>query len=140
MDDLDRALIAHLKQDGRASVTNIAGHLAISRATVADRIDRLQQRGIIKRFTVELSEGHVEEVIRSVMMIEVAANRETAVTRALQRMPEIVQLHTTNGSWALVAHLETRTLAQFDQTLRKIQHIPGVQNSETCLLLDRAKG
>jgi DNA-binding Lrp family transcriptional regulator len=62
------------------------------------------------------------------------------VIRALGRMPEVVSLHSTNGAWDLVARIETDTLPAFDRVLRQVREVPGVTNSQTCLLLDEARG
>ncbi len=139
LDAIDRRLIAELKLDGRASVTRLAGLIGVSRATVQARMDRLTESGVIQRFTVELDAMGADERIHAVMMIEIQGALARAVTRALQRMPEIVSLHTTNGTWDLVARIETSSLPGFDRVLREVREVTGVLNSETCLLLDTAK-
>lgn len=136
----DRRLITALKQNARASVTTLAASLGVSRATVQTRLDRLVESGVIRRFTVELDPIGVADVVRAVMLIEVQGPRARAVTRSLRAIPEIVSLHTTNGAWDLVAHVETGNLPEFDRILRVVREITGVLNSETCLLLDTAKG
>lgn len=72
------------------------------------------------------------------MLIQLQGTMSRAVTRALNAMPAIVSLHSTNGTWDLVAQIETATLPDFDKTLRAVREVPGVLNSETCLLLDTA--
>lgn len=136
----DRLLITALKQNARASVTTLAALLGVSRATAQTRLDRLVASGVIRRFTIELDEIGVADVVRAVMLIEVQGPRARAVTRVLRAIPEIVSLHTTNGAWDLVAHVETGNLPEFDRILRVVREITGVLNSETCLLLDSAKG
>jgi len=136
----DRLLIAALKRDGRASVTTLAGQLQVSRATVQARLDRLITNGTIKRFTIELDSASSADVIRAVMMIEVQGTRARAIQRHIRNIPDIVSLHTTNGSWDLVAQIETSSLPGFDRVLSEVREITGVLNSETCLLLDTAKG
>ena len=138
LDQTDRNLIAHLKLDGRASVTRLAGLLGVSRATVQSRMERLVAQGTIRRFTVELDAKGADDLIHAVMMIEIEGDKETRVNRQLRRMAEITSLHTTNGAWDLVAQIECPGLPEFDQVLRKIRNVPGVLNSETCLLLDKA--
>lgn len=136
----DRLLITALKQNARASVTTLAALLGVSRATAQTRLDRLVASGVIRRFTIELDAIGVADVVRAVMLIEVQGPRARAVTRVLRAIPEIVNLHTTNGAWDLVAHVETGNLPEFDRILRVVREITGVLNSETCLLLDSAKG
>ncbi|MGB5560228.1 MAG: Lrp/AsnC family transcriptional regulator [Paracoccaceae bacterium] len=140
LNSTDRQLIAALTQDGRASVTTLSGKLGVSRATVQTRLDRLISSGVIRRFTVELDAAAAADVIRAVMMIEVQGAYARAIVRSIQSIPQIVSLHSTNGAWDLVAMIETVNLPEFDRTLREVRELTGVLNSETCLLLDTAKG
>ena len=77
-------------------------------------------------------------MIRAVMLIELEGTLARSVTASLRRLPEIASLHTTNGAWDLVAHIETASLSEFDRILRQTREIKGVLNSETSILLNRA--
>lgn len=132
----DRKLLAALKLDGRASITRLAQTLGQSRATVQARLDRLMNTGAIRRFTVDIDAAADADMIRAVMMIELEGVLTRSVTRKLKLMPAIVSLHSTNGTWDLVAQIETVNLPEFDQVLREIREIKGVLNSETSLLLN----
>ncbi len=140
LDEKDRQLIALLKLDGRASVTVLAADLGVSRATVQSRMERLVSSGVISRFTVDLSSAEDENLIRAIMMIEIEGNLEKGIIRRLRQIPEIANSYATNGKWDLVAVIETANLPEFDRILREIRQIKGVRNSETSILLDRAKG
>ena len=50
----------------------------------------------------------------------------------------MARLYSTNGAWDLVAELDCADLRDFDRALREIRAVPGVTNSESCLLLDSA--
>ncbi len=69
------------------------------------------------------------------MMIEVVGKSATQVIRKLRGLPEVYSLHTTNGSWDLVASIRTSTISEFDRILQEVRMIEGVSNSETSLLL-----
>ena len=138
LDDTDRALIAALKRDGRAATTQLARQLNLSRATVQSRIERLRDRGVIKRFTVEVTLATEEDTIAAIMFIALQGAMSRGVIRQLRKMPEIVTLNSTNGGWDLVARIEAQDLKRFDRVLREVREIEGVVNSETCLLLAEA--
>ena len=137
VDDTDRALLRLLKRNARASVTELAATLGVSRVTVNARMSALRADGIIRRFTVDLSDGADEDLIRAVSLLELDLSQVDRVHRTLQRMPELSSVFTTNGKWALVAQSETKTLAAFDALLNRMGRVPGVLNVETCLLLTR---
>lgn len=137
LDKTHRLILDKLKHNARASVTEIASELRLSRLTVQSRINAMKDAAVIRRFTIELADAQDEDVIRAVSLIELKGTKSDAVKRALQRMTEVTSLHTTNGKWGLVANTETRNLATFDRLLNRIGKIDGVTNVETCLLLSR---
>jgi len=134
-DDLDRRIIAHLRADGRASLSKLADALGIARGTVQNRLDRLMETGTLLGFTVRVREDYDVNTVHAVMMIEVVGKSTTQVIRKLRGLTEISALHTTNGTWDLVANIRAASLADFDRVLREVRMIDGVANSETSLLL-----
>lgn len=133
--DLDRRLLAVLREDGRAPVAELARRLGVTRATVTARLDRLVAAGVIVGFTVRVREDATTGGVRAVSLIEVAGRSTDAVIAALSGFPEIESLHSTNGGWDLVAEVRAADLAAFDALLARIRSVPGVLNSETSLLL-----
>jgi len=134
-DDLDRRIIAHLRTDGRASLTKLSDALGVARGTVQNRLDRLIETGTLLGFTVRMREDYDVNTVRAVMMVEVVGKSTTQVVRRLRGLTEIWALHTTNGNWDLVADIRAASLADFDRVLRDVRMIDGVANSETSLLL-----
>ncbi|GFE64996.1 AsnC family transcriptional regulator [Litoreibacter roseus] len=137
LDQTDRNLIAALRQNARASVTTLAADLGVARATIQTRLDRLVSSGTIQRFTVELQSGDTD-AIHAIMTIAVQGPMSRAVTRALRNLAQIIELHSTNGAWDMVARIEAEDLQSFDRILREVREIPGVLNTETSILLARA--
>ena len=134
-DELDRNLIAILREDGRAPVSKLAQLLGVSRATVQARMDRLLDSGAVLGFTIRAREDSGPQGVRAIMMIEVSGQSTTQVIRSLRGIAALHQLHSTNGNWDLVAQLSAESLADFDRVLREVRNIPGITNSETSILL-----
>ncbi|MCQ4143394.1 Lrp/AsnC family transcriptional regulator [Vogesella sp. AC12] len=121
------------------SVTDLAQRLRVSRATVQNRIDKLEQSGVIIGYTVRLkpeAEGHR---IRAWMNIAVEGNKAQVVLQALRGEPHVYALHSTNGRWDIVTELRADTLEQFDRVLGRIRLIPGIAATETSILLSTHK-
>ncbi|WP_020592948.1 Lrp/AsnC family transcriptional regulator [Kiloniella laminariae] len=134
-DDLDRELITVLRRDGRASISKLAQILKVSRGTVQNRIDRLLETGALLGFTIRAREDSEPGLIKAIMTIEVAGRSTTQVIRKLRGLPELHTLHTTNGSWDLIAEIRAENLHDFDRILREVRMIEGILNSETSILL-----
>lgn len=137
IDQTDQRLLAALRRDARASISELSGQLGLARATAKARIDRMIETGVIQRFTIETASDAELEQIRAVVLIALDGSMSRAVIRSLSGVAQIAQLHSTNGAWDLVADVECASLRDFDSVLRRIREVPGVRNSESCLLLDR---
>jgi len=136
MDDLDRKLLARLRANARESAAALAKALKVSRGTVQNRIARMQADGVIRGFTVRTPPDFEANRIRAVMTIAIEGERSRAVIKALQGLPEVTAIHTTNGRWDLVAELATGTLAEFSRTLDQVRTIDGIASTETSILLE----
>ena len=131
----DRRLIAALKDNARASVTELSHIVGVSRTPVKTRIDALVAEGRIRRFTIETDADYRDQV-RAITTIELQGSMSRMVIRALRKIPEVISVHSTNGAWDLVVEIRAETLPQFDRVLREIREVKGVLNSETSLLLN----
>jgi DNA-binding Lrp family transcriptional regulator len=135
VDALDQRLIALLRADGRAPVSQLAAALHVSRGTAQNRLDRLIQAGVIQGFTVRVRKDIDERLIRALMTIQLAGKTTAAVIARLRGLPEIRALHTTNGTWDLIAEIGVDTLPDLDRVLGTIRAIDGIRGSETSILL-----
>lgn len=137
LDQTDRELLTLLKHNARASITELAGTLGVSRVTVKSRMAALRADGVIRRFTIDVSDAAEQDMIQAVSLLELQLAKIEAVHRALGRMPELTGIYTTNGKWSVVAQSETQNLGAFDRLLSRIGKLDGVVGVETCLLLTR---
>ncbi len=135
MDEVDQRLIAELRRDGRAALSDLAERLGLARGTVRARMERLAERGEIAGFTV-LTRGDVTAApVRGLMMIGIEGRGGERVMARLQGIPAVMAVHSTNGKWDLIAELATQTLLELDEVIHRIRAIDGVITSETNLLL-----
>lgn len=139
MDSIDKRLISILRHNGRASVSDLATTLNLSRATVRSRLDRLQASGDVVGFTVVLKEDVAQDPVRALMMIGIEGRGTDRVLRQLTALAEVRALHSTSGRWDVIAELGTETLEALDDVLSRIRKFDGVTQSETSLLLSTRK-
>lgn len=135
MDELDQRLIAALRRDGRAAVSELAHDLVVTRTTVRSRMDRLIERGEIVGFTVLTRSDAARHPVRGLMMLEIEGRGTERIIARLTTLPEIQAVHTTNGTWDLIVEIGATTLEALDAVLFAIRRLDGVTRSETSLLL-----
>ena len=139
MDDIDRQLIALLRNDARVSVASLAKALGVARGTVQNRMARLAANGTILGYTVRLKPDVEAPRVRAFMTVAVEGNQVDAVIKALRGEPAVAALYSTNGRWDIVAELGADNLEGFDRVLARIRLIEGISQTETSLLLSAFK-
>ncbi|AVB18707.1 MULTISPECIES: Lrp/AsnC family transcriptional regulator [Pseudomonas syringae group] len=139
MDIIDRELLALLRDNARTPVMTLAKKLKVARATVQNRLTKLEEQGIIMGYTIRLQSEVIERGVRAITSISISGHHATEVKHALRGHPCVVAIHTTNGRWDLMAELRTDTLEAFDKALNTIRSIQHIQNTETSILLSTFK-
>ncbi|UWQ52026.1 Lrp/AsnC family transcriptional regulator (plasmid) [Leisingera caerulea] len=97
MDGFQRKIIRLLSENSRASVSDIASELGASRKKVKETIDRLVDKKIIKRFTIELAQEaeFTSQPFRALFNIRLVAPNCRQLFADLQKHDEIL------GAWSI---------------------------------------
>ncbi len=140
MDDLDNRLLSALHRDARASLSELAELLGVTRTTVRSRLQRLKSSGEIIGFTVLTPRDVAQSPVRGLMMLEIEGRGTERIMSRISAMRQVRAVHSTNGAWDLIAEIGTETLAELDEVLFQIRRMDGVTKSETNLLLSTRKG
>ena len=137
LDNIDRQLISLLRANARLSISALADKIRVSRATVQNRINKLEKSGVITGYTALISPASNEKMalIRAHMSVELTGTSTKKVKALLMAEPSVCAIHTTNGRWDLIIELQTQSLESFDKVLSRIREIPEVSSSETSILL-----
>lgn len=132
--DKDQELIGLLKQDARASVSSLARRLGVSRSTVQDRLNRLEEQGVITGYQVVLAAPQ-RPGLRAMVMMEVAQRNAAGIVSVLERVPELSSLYTVAGKYDLVGVVEASDPEKLDSVLDKVSSIQGISRTESVVIL-----
>jgi DNA-binding Lrp family transcriptional regulator len=135
MDDLDHRLIAALRRDGRASLSDLAAELGATRSTLRLRLARLMESGEIAGFSAITRADVSPAPVRGFMMIAIEGRGAERIIARLQGFPSVMAVHSTNGKWDVILELAAQSLADLDRVLHRIRDLDGITTSETNLVL-----
>lgn len=136
IDQTDQQLLALLRKNARTAVVELARKLGVSRATVQNRIRRLERDGVIRGYTVVLAKDNDLPDVRALMSIRTENADEAKVIDALRGNPNVAAVHHTTGRWDLIAEINAESLSSFNKVVGTLRLIAGVTATETNLLLD----
>jgi len=136
LDAKDQGLISMLRANARASIVELAKGLGVSRATVQNRLRRLEEDGVITGYTVLLGAEIEKPDVRALMSIRADSASEAGVISKLRGNPHVAAVHHTTGRWDLIAEVQTDSLSSFNKIVGVLRLIDGVSATETNLLLE----
>lgn len=140
MDITDQHILSELRRDGRASLSDLSARLSLSRATIRQRIERLTESGEIAGFTVLTRSEVAGAPVKALMMIGIEGRGGQKIMARLTGLPNVQAVHSTNGTWDLIAEIGTQTLQELDDVIYRVRDIEGIIRSETNLLLATRRG
>lgn len=137
LDDKDRLLLAALAADARESVVGLARRVGLSRSATQERLARLERTGVIRGYSVRLSEAATGAAgVRAWMNLAfqpgVACD---AIIPHLEAMPEIEQAHALAGPVDLLLAVRCTSNDALSRLRDRIAAVPGVASLTTHVLL-----
>ena len=140
LDSIDRKILAELQKSGRESASHIAENVDVSVHTVAERIRKLQEAGIIKRFQAVVDPKSVGlDMAAIITVMSDSSQYYKEVTAAAHETPEVVQCFSTTGNGSHTLLINTKNSKTLEDLLRKVQGWPGVIRTETQIILSTYK-
>jgi Lrp/AsnC family leucine-responsive transcriptional regulator len=140
-DAVDAQLLALLAADARLSLRSLGSAVGLSGPSVADRIARLTERGVIRGFTVDLDWAllGVPTLAHISLLTDKSSHIETIVDE-LRRVDRVEEISIVTGSTDLLVRARVADLAELRQLLvEHIWPIAGVQRVETTLAVETVR-
>jgi len=97
MDILDLKIVKCLTEDARCTYKKMAEEAGVSEATVKNRIDKLRQEGIIKKFTVILDYHKLGRAIKAFIGLKVQPTKLSEIVKVIKKNPDVHVLYRTSG-------------------------------------------
>jgi DNA-binding Lrp family transcriptional regulator len=128
-------LLALLRADARASVAALARTLGVARATVQERITRLEQKGVIDGYTVRVNPAFAASRLTAHSLLRVSPKLSDSVNIALKKIPQAAGVYALSGEFDLLVVWHADTTAELDVALDASGKIDGVERTQTSIVL-----
>lgn len=143
LDTLDRAILAALVDNGRASQVELAECLPLSATAIARRIKALEDAGIIEGYQARLSRQALGLTMTVIVHLGLKSQNEELLAdfeAAVQRAPSIVSCHLMSGEDDYVLTVLARDLGDFERIHKEeLSRLPGVARLKSSFALREVK-
>jgi len=130
---VDKKLLELLKHDARLSFVELGSRVGLSEAAVRRRVKRLQETGIIKRFTIDIEVGQAASALT---LIAVAPSVPTSdVSAKIKDLPAVHRVYEITGQYDIAALITGTNIAEVNASIDMIRRSEGVATTNTIIIL-----
>jgi len=120
LDDLDKKLLDILVKDSRTSLKELAQQVGLSSPSVSERLRRLEERGVIRAFTVEIDPEALGFPLQAIVRVRPLPGKLHIVQQLIEEIPEFGECDKVTGDDCFVARLYVRSMGELDKLLDRI--------------------
>jgi DNA-binding Lrp family transcriptional regulator len=136
MDDIDRQIVALLRQDARRSFQSIGLRVALSAPAVKRRVDRLEAAGVIRGYSATLDHSALGWTTHAVVSLFCEGRMSgTEILATCARHPEVSAAYTVAGEASAILHLHARDTEHLEEALERLRDAPGIRRTQTQVVL-----
>ena len=135
LDEKDRAILAALQDDARATYADIARRVGLSPSSVHDRVRKLEGSGVIKAYRAEVDPTALDlHVTALVSASPLDPKQPDDLAERVIEFPEVEDCLSVAGPENYVLKVRTKTTEDLEDLLRKLREKAGVHTRTTIVL------
>lgn len=140
MDETDQKILDLLKENGRMSYVDIAKKLGLSRVAIRERINQLQDEGIIEKFSVVINSEKIGKKVSAFFEVDCEPHALVSIAETLANHPYVASCYQMTGPSTLHMHVLFENFAQLEQFINhELYALKGITRVESHILLRRFK-
>jgi Lrp/AsnC family leucine-responsive transcriptional regulator len=140
LDKTDLKLLELLSERGRMRRNELAEAVGLSIPSVSERLEKLQNRGIIKGYTVLIDEKKIGYDIKAFIRVTMESSKYYPTFVAhVQKEDEILECYSITGEGSHILKVLVPNTSALEALLAKIQSWQGVTGTSTSVVLSEHK-
>lgn len=136
IDKKDRQIIQLLQQNARLPIAQIARQVHLARATVQERITKLEKWQVITGYHASIDEKQLNgETISAIAKLKIDSNHFDNLVEFIKQLPEVKRCCAISGEADLLIEIKTNSIANLDKLLSQIGLQQGVTHTQSDILM-----
>jgi Lrp/AsnC family transcriptional regulator, leucine-responsive regulatory protein len=121
LDQIDRAIIAALYEDGRRTIKEVAELLNMSSPSITARIEKLKDAGAITGYTVVVDPGAFGLNVAAYVRMNAMPGQVPKLEKLIGDAPEVVESHQITGEDCFLAKVVVSDLRELKIVVDRFQ-------------------
>ncbi|MCK4439769.1 Lrp/AsnC family transcriptional regulator [Candidatus Bathyarchaeota archaeon] len=140
-DKLNLKILKMLQEDGRLPFTEMAQKLKLSESTIRKRVQALKEKGVIKKFTIEVDPFRIGMRTVAIVGVDVDPTKLLEAAQKLCEIKEVRSVATSTGDHMIMTEIWARDGRELTKLIsEKVGSIEGVKKICPAIILEKLKG
>lgn len=140
LDEKDKRILEMLIEDSRRPYREIADEVDLSESTVRKRVIRLQQGGIIEKFTIKICREEERCIYAFITIIPKNESEIKELLRETQVLPQCEEVYFLAGQCGVLIKVNVPEINELDALIESFRGRSDVKNVErVCVVLKPIK-
>ena len=141
LDLKDRNILALIQRDGKMSQALIAQHVGLSTAAVNERLKKLEQAQVIRRFTALVDPRAVGIQVAAFIEVFIEHPRyEEPFLKRILELDEVQECHHITGEFSVLLKVRVRDMESLQRlVISQLNGAEGVRQTRTVMVLSTVK-
>jgi Lrp/AsnC family transcriptional regulator for asnA, asnC and gidA len=138
LDNIDMQILSALYQDASVSVPKLSKQLGVNLSVTYSRIKRLQKRGVIEKFTVQVNEENLGMKAGALAGLNIDPKQRESVLKEIEKVEGVRLIREVTGRFDIITNLKGQSLDELHRAVYDvIGKIPGVMHAEIFMEVSR---
>ncbi|SFS72339.1 Lrp/AsnC family transcriptional regulator [Saccharopolyspora flava] len=143
LDDLDRTILSHLRQNGRLTNVELAQRVGLTPAPCLRRVKRLESEGIIAGYRARIDPAAAGRGFEVMVSVEISINDRQTVEEleaAITAYDEVIEVHRLFGRPDYLIRVAVEDSATFETFLTtKLMALRAVARVDSHMIMKKLK-
>ena len=126
LDDVDRAMIAAIQADGRATLAKLAETIQLSVSATRTRLRSLEEHGVIRDYRAHVEPEALGYSLRAIVRMKVHGSLYDKVTAILAGQPQIVRCLRVTGESCYVMEIVATGMNDLEQITSELARVGSI--------------
>ncbi len=132
-------VVQMLMENSRIPYVEMAKILGVSETAIRKKIRRLEETGVIKRYTIEADPRKLGFEIDALIGIDTTPERYLTIIGELRDMEKVMKLRTSSGDHMLMIECWFEDSRELSEFVKRLESLEGVTRICPALLLEKIK-
>jgi len=139
VDELDLRIIREFQIDARQSYRDIAEKLKIAEGTVYNRVNKLKEMGIIKKFIVDINYSKLGYDLVAIIGIRGKGGHLPEIEEKVSKEKNVTTVYDVTGEYDAIAVAKFHDRTELNDLVKRINALPNVERTNTMIALNTVK-